>query len=80
MVNKDEYMYIFWCTWQIYGPVTSIHHRRSYASQSRAVRQSSTLCCHYWLYHTTNKNKVRRESVQCLRTYYMEFSESLRTV
>jgi len=54
-----------------YWPVTSIHHRRRYASQSRAVTQSSTLCCHYRLYHTTNTNKARRKSVQCLRTYHM---------
>jgi len=32
------------------------------------------LCWHYWLYHTTNKNEAPAESVQCLRTYYMEFS------
>jgi len=57
----------FWCT-GTYWPVTSIHHRRRYASQSRAVTQSSTLCCHYWLYNATNKNKARRASVQCPET------------
>jgi len=63
----------FWCTCT-YWPVTSIHHRRRHTSKSRAVMQSSMLRWHYWFYHTTNKNKDRQESVQCLRTYYVELS------